>query len=238
MVISSKMKSMKVRAFKKKLLVSGICTFICFSGYWLVSDIDGFVAYKEIKLLLLERLTKIKPLPEKFYDHSSETNNVLYVLGSSERSLSGKFKAAAELYHVGRCKKILILSREGITRYDPLLSRNLTNDEWAVNQLMKFGVEEKDIEPVAIKRGFFGTLTEAKDISDIALRRGYKNLILVTSLSHTMRTWLSFSKFLRDKGTTLYIYGSNDSISLSNLLIEYIKYFIYKAFVLPIYHND
>ncbi len=188
----------------------------------------------------MERLTKIEPLTENSYNSTLKSRNILYVLGGTQKSLKKKFKTAAELYNRGLCKKILILSAPGIIEYDPRLGRKLTNDEWAINKLVELGVRKEDIEPVSLEKGFFGTFTEAKGISALVLKRGYKHLILVTSPYHTMRTWVTFSKFLKDRGitlyiyasNTLYIYASNDNIGLHNLLLEYFKLLLYKNFVL------
>ena len=191
---------------------------------------------RELRISLAERLTKVDTSPNTPRGSSQESETVIYVMGGSEESLKQRFKTAAELYHLGLSRRILLLSREGITQYDPLLNRNLTNDEWAVGRLVDFGVRKEDIEPIVLKKGYFGTFTEARVISDIVLKRGYKNLILVTSSGHTMRTWLSFSKVLKNKPTTLHIYGSSDPISLLDLLREYFKLFLYRNFVLPMYH--
>jgi uncharacterized SAM-binding protein YcdF (DUF218 family) len=228
-----KEESINTRDFKTKLLVL-LGALISSIGFCLFLNIQSFPCHKETKLLLIERLTKFKPLPESSYNNFPKANNILYVVGGSQRSLKRKFKIAAELYHLGLCERILLLSGQGITEYDPSIGRNLTNDEWAANKLVDLGIKKEDIEPVVLKKGLLGTFSEARDISDIVLRRGYKNLILVTSSFHTMRTWLSFSEFLKDKGIIVYIYGSNDLISLNNLLIEYFKLIIYKNLILPI----
>jgi hypothetical protein len=191
---------------------------------------------RQLRVFLAERLTKVDTSPNTTRGSYQESKTVIYVMGGSEESLNHRFKIAADLYHLGLSKRILLLSREGITHYDPSLGRNLTNDEWSVRRLVDFEVKREDIEPIVLRRRYFGTFTEAKVISDIVLKRGYKNLILVTSSCHTMRTWLSFSKVLKDKPATLHIYGPSDPISLLDLLREYFKLFIYRNFVLPIYH--
>ena len=115
----------------------------------------------DLRHLLSDELIRINPpAPETKVD-------VLYVLGSFQKSLKFKFKTAADLYYKGICKKILILSRTGKTEYSVSLGRNLTNDEWSILKLKEFGVPKEHIEPIKIKEGFFGTFAEAKGISSL-----------------------------------------------------------------------
>ena len=57
------------------------------------------------------------------------------------------------------------------------------------------GIKKEDVELVSLEKGFFGTFTEAKSISALVLKRGCKYLTLVSSMSHTMRGWVTFSRF-------------------------------------------
>ena len=113
-----------------------------------------------------------------------------------------------------------------------MLKRNLTNNEWAINKLIELGVEKEDIEAVQIEEGFFGTSSEAKSIPQIVKGRGYSNLILVSSSYHTMRVWVSFSKFTENKKVNIFVYGVEDHANLIGLLFEYFKLIIYKEFLL------
>lgn len=231
---------MSINQFKKLLFFLVIGGFTCWIVSWFFPNLElhelaEHVPFnRELRILLTERLVKIDTPPYTPCESSQELERVIYVMGGSQKSLKYRFKTAAELYQRGIGKKILVFSEPGITEYDPQIGRNLTNDEWAVNNLVKFGVKKEDIELVVLKKSHLGTFTEARGVSDIVLKRGYKNLILVTSSYHTMRTRLSFSKFLKDKSTTIYIYASNDFVSLYNLIIEYFKLIIYKDLILPI----
>ena len=233
---------MSINQFKKLLFFLVIGGFTCWVASWLFLNlellelIENIPFNRNLRIYFTKRLVKIYSSPYTVRESPQNLEGIIYVMGGSQRSLKYRFQTAAELHHKGMGKKLLLLSEPGISEYDPQIGRNLTNDEWAVNKLVEFGVQKEDIELVILKKGHLGTFTEAEGISDIVLRRGYRSLILVTSSSHTMRTWLSFSEFLKDKNTALYIYASNDGISLYNLLIEYSKLLIYKNFVLPI--ND
>ena len=192
---------------------------------------------KELRVFLLKRLVKVSPLLSGPHESSSKSDDVIYVMGGAQESLRYRFKTGAELYHQGRGKKILILSEPGITEYDPVIQRNLTNDEWAIRQLVDLGVRREDIEPVQLEEGFFGTVAEAKGVSAIASKKGYKHLILVSSPCHTMRVWVTFSRFLKNRDTVLDVYASNDHANLRNLLLEYLKLVIYENVVLPTYDS-
>jgi len=125
--------------------------------------------------MILSELIDINPLP------SGSKVDAIYVLGGSQTGLELKYKTASELYHKGICKRIWILSSPGITEYSVSLGRNLTNNEWSILKLTEFGVPNECIEPIKVKKGFFGTFTEAKGISSLIENRGYRSLLLISS---------------------------------------------------------
>ncbi|OGW51651.1 MAG: hypothetical protein A2Z50_06370 [Nitrospirae bacterium RBG_19FT_COMBO_42_15] len=226
------MKPIFSNQIKKASFYIALTIFITILGTSLFLSIEGFPGHKEFKALLISRLAKAAPLPDNFNNSYTQSKNVIYVLGGGQESLKYRFKTAANLYHQGAAKKIFILSRRGITEYDPLLKRNLTKNEWAIKRLIELGIEKKDIEAVSIEEDFFGTLSEANSIPQIAKERGYSNLILVSSSYHTMRVWVSFSEFTEGKEAALFIYGAEDHARLSGLLFEYFKLIIYKEVLL------
>lgn len=178
-------------------------------------------------------LTLEKPLPEGISENKFKIRPFIYVLGGGQDSMVKRFRKAASLYHKGFSKKILILSRPGITEFSPELGRNLTNNEWAIIELEKLNVRREDIEPVPVQNKRFGTLSEAKDLSGIVRKKGCNRLILVTSDYHTRRALHSFLKYQVDNSVELYIYGSKDQKDLRSLFFEYIKLFIYDHFPIP-----
>jgi uncharacterized SAM-binding protein YcdF (DUF218 family) len=213
-----------------KRIFWGAGGLLVFLGFWLFLNLDAFPEHKELKYFLMDQLVKFEPVPEGF--HYSIPINVIYVLGGSPESLDNRFKTASDLYKMGIAQKILIDSGQTMMNYSPLMKRNLTYNEWTVGILTSLGVNEKDIEPVSVEKGFWGTYSEAKSISDTVLKRNYKALILVSSKYHTMRVWESFSKFAKNRNLSLYIYGADDYPGMRNLLQEYLKLQIYRTLLL------
>jgi uncharacterized SAM-binding protein YcdF (DUF218 family) len=176
-----------------------------------------------------------KPLPASISGKELKIKPLIYVLGGNQDSLVNRFRKAASLYHKGFSKKILILSRPGITEFSPELGRNLTNNEWAIRELERLNVRKEDIEPVSVQKKGFGTLSEAKDLSDIVRKKGCNRLILVTSDYHTRRVLNTFLKYMSDNSFELYIYGSEEEKNFRSLLSEYMKLFIYDHVAIPGY---
>ena len=174
-----------------------------------------------------------KELIRERLENMPETLDAIYVLGGAQSSLALKFRTAADFYHRKTCKKILLPSRPGITEYSSLLRRNLTNDEWATRQLEKLDIPKASIELVNIGEGWFGTLAEAKDMSRIFIERGYKNVLLISSLTHTARLDLSFKSLLKESGIRVFVKGSDEAFFLREGLKEFIKLKVYQC-LLPL----
>ena len=208
---------------KFKLFFIALAILFSFT-LWLISESSNALRTNS-KDLIRKELIRIDPQP------STNIVDAIYILGGSQCSLKSKFKTAAELYHKGITKKIMILSRPGITEYSSLIGRNLTNDEWAILKLEKLGILKENVEPIHIKEGFFGTLREAKGISRLIEERGYKSAILISSPHHTHRVRISFRNFLKDHNVTFYIQGSDRRASLTELIVEFIKLKIYEYFL-------
>jgi len=209
-----------------RVILIAACAFLISSSFilWLITDDSD-----EFRANLRDRIRK-----ELIREDSKRFTNVvdaIYLLGGSQNSLEFKFKRAADLYHDGICKRILILHRPGKTEYSSLLRRNLTNDEWAILKLEELGIPKKNVEPIRIKKGFFGTLREAKGISRLIIKKEYKSIILISSPYHTHRVKITFEKFLKDHNVTFYVQGSDQRVSLMHFLVEFIKLKIYKYFL-------
>lgn len=192
-----------------------------------------YIQYDKFLDSIAAKLISEKPFLAGLSEKESKIKSLIYVLGGNQDSLINRFQKAASLYHKGYSKKILILSRPGITEFSPELGRNLTNNEWAIRELEKLNVRKEDIEPVSVQKKIFGTLSEAKDLSDIVRKKGCNRLILVTSDYHTRRVLHAFLKYGSDNSFELYIYGSETEKDFIGLLSEYMKLFIYDHFAIP-----
>lgn len=194
-----------------------------------------YIQYDKLIDSIARKLILEKPLPASISEKGLTIKPLIYVLGGNQDSLVNRFRKAASLYHKGFSKKILILSRPGITEFSPELGRNLTNNEWAIRELEKLNVRKEDVEPASVKKGIFGTLSEAKDLSDIVRKKGCNRLILVTSDYHTRRVFTTFSKYASNNSFEIFIYGSNGTTGLGDLLSEYFKLLMYNNFAIPAY---
>jgi hypothetical protein len=197
------------------------------------SEIKNNVVYPKIVGALEKYLVIEKHISSKYSTKASETTAVIYVLGGNQDSLTSRFREASNLYHQGLSKKILILSRPGITEFSPDLGRNMTNNEWAIRELEILHVNKEDIEPVPVGKSILGTLSEAEALTKIVQRKGYKKLILVSSAYHTRRVLDTFSNIASGSPLELYIYGSTDIQGIPSLTLEYLKLIIYDSIVLP-----
>jgi hypothetical protein len=184
---------------------------------------------------LTGKLVFEKPVFTSQSTDPSMNKAVLYVLGGNQDSLRRRYLKASELYHRGLSRKILILSRPGITEFNHSLGRNLTNDEWSIRELRLLKVRQEDIEPVSVIPGFFGTLREAKRITDIVGNIGGERLILVTSSYHTRRAFLSFAVFQGHIPGGIYVYEAEDDGDMIRLVSETVKLLLYEHIILPAY---
>jgi len=153
----------------------------------------------------------------------------VYVLGGTPDSLKAKFQTASKLVRDGRAARVLVASQQALMAFSPALGRNLTADEWVVENLGAFGTTADAIEFVAFEEGFFGTWSEAKGVSRFVRDRGYRRLILVTSPFHSRRAWESFSRTFERPDANLFLYLSDESAHRRHLLPEYVKLLVYRA---------
>jgi len=226
------------KSLKFSFIIIGLSiTIIVILRNYLISVNNNYCNIQYNKLLnsISEELIIEKPLFESIPEKKSKIKSLIYVLGGNQDSLVNRFRKAASLYHKGFSKKILILSRPGITEFSPELGRNLTNNEWAIRELERLNVRKEDIEPVSVQKIGFGTLSEAKDLSDIVRKKGFNRLILVTSDYHTRRVLHTFLKYGSDNSFELYVYGSEDKNNFIGLFSEYMKLFMYDHFAIPGY---
>lgn len=177
---------------------------------------------------LLDFLTNINDLPDqKIFD-------AIYILGGNQESLRLKYEILNAPYFQDRCKEIVILSRSGYTEYSPPLKRNMTNDEWSLMILSKYGIPGEKVQIVEIDDGYFGTYSEAEFISQMAGEKAWNSLLLITSPHHTKRVIESFTNFIDRKmlDVEVWITASTEQAGLFELLLELFKLKFYQLFLL------
>ena len=185
----------------------------------------GLAYTKDVSEFLLRRSTYIRHLPES----PPSKEDVVYVLGGTPDSLRSKFQTASKLIQEGKAARVLVLSQHGVMAFSSSLGRNMTANEWVVENLGAVGVAAKAIEFVAVEEEFFGTWSEAKGLSRFVRERGYRRLILVTSPFHSRRVWESFSRTIEQPDMRLFLYPSDELSYLRHLLPEYLKQLVYRA---------
>lgn len=195
-------------------------------------NIDYSRTHDRLVNFLVLQLVMEKHVPETLSNHDLKKTTFIYVLGGNQDSLIDRFVKASTLYHQGLSEKILILSRPGITEFNPELGRNMTNDEWSGKELERLNVRKEDIEAVFVPKRFLGTLSEGKILSDIVRKYKCSRLILVTSDYHTRRAYNTFSRYSSSNSLEIYMYGSRDTRSLRVLLYEYVKLLLYDHLIL------
>ena len=182
---------------------------------------DGFVGY-------LKAMTISEDVIKK-----SSSFDIIYVLGGAQPSLQKKYERLGSLYRNVEYKKVLILDRSGITEYNKDVGRNLTNNEWSLMQMERWGIGKQDVELVSIDEGYFGTFSEARAVTELMGKRGYRTVLLITAPHHTARVKRSFGRMLKDKRGTCYVASSGEEVAIGELVMENIKLMVYTFFLLP-----
>jgi uncharacterized SAM-binding protein YcdF (DUF218 family) len=181
-----------------------------------------FGLYKPTKVFLTSYLSTTDTLPDNSCD-------ALYILGGSPRSTYKHLITASELYKRKMTSCILLFKKNSKTEYDPILHRNLTNNEWEIRYLKKWGVPDSAIKTVPVHEKFFGTLSEAQDLSSYFIGNKYKSVILVSSPCHSRRLSNCFRHYLKSSGIKISVQGSDDPFYMRELIFETIKVQVYKA---------
>lgn len=188
----------------------------------LIIVIASITIYKPVKRMLTNYLTTTDSLP-------LDTADAAYVLGGSPRSTYKHLITASDIYKKKKTSCILLFKKNAKTEYDPILHRNITNNEWEIRYLNKWGVPDSAIKTVPVHERFFGTLSEAQDLSSYFISSKYKSVILISSPCHSRRVSNSFSHYLTSSGIKISVQGSNDPFYMREIIFETIKVQVYKV---------
>jgi hypothetical protein len=108
---------------RKKIICVGQVSLLCF-----------------LTVIAAQKHGLLIPIEKKFLSNLISVDALLkdarfdaaYILGGDQTSLKAKYKAMSNIYKQGNCNTIIILSRSGITEYNPSFGRNLANNEWSL----------------------------------------------------------------------------------------------------------
>jgi uncharacterized SAM-binding protein YcdF (DUF218 family) len=150
--------------------------FLVFTSYILISYYHAPILTRLGKYLVVQDVLKKADL-------------IVCMMGSPvERGL-----AAADLYHQKMAPRILIAREDLPSGIEVLKKRGVHYPE--ARELLEMmltglGVAKSDL--LSSERFAGNTLEEVKLIRDVVQRNGFRSLIVVTSPTHTRRTWLTF----------------------------------------------
>lgn len=147
-------------------------------------------------------------------------------LASEER-----LRAAADLYHMGRVPRLVLLRDDNTSYYSFTERRSMTRTEWMLAYLAWLGVPADRITVLTDDPSQrFGSLHEANLARD-ALGPDVKRLVVVTSPVHTRRSGLAFRRRLGPDGVQIVTYAAVDwalsAEAFAPLWLEYLKLAVY-----------
>jgi uncharacterized SAM-binding protein YcdF (DUF218 family) len=154
---------------------------------------------------------------------------VAYVLGAGSLSIGERLSAAADLYHEGRVRRVMLPADPTMGRFDFQLGRNRTADEWSRAHLRWLGVPEDKIALVPVAEAWLDTAAEAEGLR-AALRPDETHVVLVSAPVHLRRAALAFRRAL-GPSVTVTAFGSSalpDGPDFQRpLWLEYFKLGVY-----------
>ena len=121
-----------------------------------------------------------------------ENADAIIILSGSKAFIERTHKAA-ELYNQGISKKVILTDDGGRGGWNRAEQTNLKFSEFARRELVKQGVAAENIETLEPKVS--GTIDEAEVFFDsYAKNHNLQNVLLVTSVYHTNRTFWTFER--------------------------------------------
>lgn len=143
-----------------------------------------------------------------------------------------RLHAAADLFHMGRVPRLILMRDDGRSSYSFTARRSQTRTEWMVGYLGWLGVPSDRITLIADAAGSrLGSLREA-DLVRQALPPEVDRLVIVTSPVHTRRSGLAFRRRL-GPGVAVTTYSAIDwalsAEAFAPLWLEYLKLAVYSV---------
>ncbi|MDG2222003.1 MAG: ElyC/SanA/YdcF family protein [Rubripirellula sp.] len=189
----------------------------------------AFLSVFTTLMLSFSPVRAIVALPLIVHDEAAE-GDVAYVMADGPASWE-RLRAASDLYHWDRIKRIVVLNEQQGAGYNFILHRTAPRVERVTDYLKLYGVPSEaisTIDPAGLSK--FGSLNEARSFA--AQETNVESLVIVTSPPHTRRSLLSFRRSLpQNVRITSYSargdYASDSSEIHSPLWIEYAKLVAY-----------
>ncbi|MBW1672944.1 MAG: YdcF family protein [Deltaproteobacteria bacterium] len=170
-------------------------------------------------------------------EHEPEKADVIVCLAGKniERSL-----AVVDAYRKGLAPYIFMAKKSKPDGFDYLQERikNYPADFDLFKLIMEgFQIPEKVILSQVDRVD--NTLDEVRSVHKFVLERGFKSLIVITSLTHSRRAWLTFTKVFKDDGIKIISLPSHYQLfnpkdwwkkrkRIEDLILEYQKLIYYK----------
>lgn len=179
-------------------------------------------------LLTISPIRSVLTLP-LVMSQADATGDAAYVL-SGGKAIFERLRAACDLYHMHRIKKIFLMQNAGLGSYSYNAGQCWNAAQWHVEYLKWLDIPEKDIISLHQKdEAFFGTLSEARLVAD-KLPDTVFRLVIITSPQHTRRSFLAFRRALSSQIVIIPYAASEIQYSSEfyhPLGLEYLKLVIY-----------
>ncbi len=162
-------------------------------------------------------------------EHNAEaTGEVAYVMAGGEPYFK-RLRAASDLYHWRRVKKIIVLNEQQKASYDFVKKESRTRVSRAIDYLEHYGVPRESVMTVDPDPATsMGSLSEARAVA--AQFPKLETMVVVTSAPHTRRSGLAFRRAM-DENTRVTVYSASATVHsaeiYSPLWIEYAKLVVY-----------
>ena len=148
---------------------------------WLVS----------IVLMSLSSVRALVATPLYAHDANAQ-GEVAYVMADGPAYWE-RLRAASDLYHWKKIKRIIILNETGSAGYNFVRQQSDTRYQKAIDYLELYGVPEDKVLTIEPQpNAFFGSLSEAQAVAKTFPE--IKSIVVVTSAPHTRRSLICFQR--------------------------------------------
>ena len=207
------------RSIRARVVFASRC-FGWFFLAWLV--MVGLPSLREVRAWL------IAPL----YRHDeSASGEAAYVMADGSAYWE-RLRAASDLYHLGRVKRIYIRNEKDRTVFDFVENKLPTLAERAIAYLQWLGVPAEAVITVPVlDSALMSSLGEAQSFFD-EIPQDTLAVVVVTSAPHTRRSLLCFQRS-KPAGCSVSVYAASSPYDSSEIYFpiwhEYVKLMIYLA---------